>query len=252
MSHSPLSHPLVIKPVTDTACCKICQGHATLYGVTDFNTACYANNVNRYVYPLTGVAIYYHQCQQCGLIYTHALDDWRPADYQQHIYNEDYAQFDPNYEINRPLKNRDFILQLFKRYHGSKMLDYGGGSGTLAKLMREEGIDMIAWDPFIAGDYPETAAYDFITCFEVLEHTPDPHQTVAEITRFLKKGGVFYFSTGTHDSVSHQGMNNWYIAPRNGHITLYSEAALNMLFTAHGYQITHLNEWYHVAMKMRD
>ncbi len=45
-------------------------------------------------------------------------------------------------------------------------------------------------------------------------------------------------------------MNDWYIAPRNGHITIHSEASLNALFSAHGFQITHLNRWSHVAMKM--
>jgi 2-polyprenyl-6-hydroxyphenyl methylase/3-demethylubiquinone-9 3-methyltransferase len=132
------------------------------------------------------------------------------------------------------------------------MLDYGGGTGTFARLMQEVGFDMVAWDPFIPGDYPAAHSYDFVTSFEVLEHTHDPHKTLAEISGFLKKGGVFFFSTGTHDEVSHLGMTDWYIAPRNGHVTIYSEASLNALFEAHGFQINHLNRWSHVAMKMVD
>jgi len=127
-----MSSPLIVKSVVEIGCCKVCQGEATLYGVTDFNTICHSENASRYTYPLTGVAIYYHQCQTCGLVYTHACDDWTPADYAQHMYNEAYGQFDPNYEINRPMRNRDLILTLFKKYHGKKMLDYGGGTGTLA------------------------------------------------------------------------------------------------------------------------
>ncbi len=245
-----MSSPLIVKSVVEIGCCKVCQGEATLYGVTDFNTICHSENASRYTYPLTGVAIYYHQCQTCGLVYTHACDDWTSADYAQHMYNEDYGQFDPNYEINRPMRNRDLILTLFKKYHGKKMLDYGGGTGTLARLMQEVGIDMVAWDPFVPGDYPELNSYEFMTSFEVFEHTPEPHKTLAEVSGFLKKGGVFFFSTATTDEVSHLGMTDWYIAPRTGHITIHSEASLNALFSAHGFQITHLNRWSHVAMKM--
>lgn len=245
-----MTSPLIVKSVVEIGCCKVCQGEATLYGVTDFNTACHSQLPNRYVFPLTGVAIYYHQCQSCGLVYTHAFDDWTPSDFAQHVYNDGYAEFDPEYAIIRPRRNRDLVLQLFERFLGKKMLDYGGGTGTFARLMREVGMDMVAWDPFVPGDYPELNAYDFMTSFEVFEHTADPHKTLAEVSSLLKMGGVLFFSTATTDTVNHLGMNYWYISPRVGHITIHSEASLKALFTAHGFQIAHLDQSNHLAMKM--
>lgn len=239
-----------VEPLQAVSACKICHAESELFGVTDFNTACYGDNANRYCYPLTGVPIYYHRCNTCGLIFTRAFDAWSVSDYQQHIYNDDYFKYDPGYADERPKKNHQILMELFSDLRQLNVLDYGGGAGGLCALLAADGVNASFWDPMGDYVYPQENSFDLITSFEVLEHTPDPRATLTEITRFLKPGGRFFFSTMSNDLALKEGMNNWYIAPRNGHITIYSEASMNQLFTECGLGLKHLNQWYHYAIKV--
>jgi SAM-dependent methyltransferase len=227
--------------------CKICNAQATLYGVTDFNKSC--EEARGYYLPLAGVPIYYHRCGECGLIFTHAFDQWSKADYVRHIYNDDYVLIDPDYVDSRPTGNAAFILNFVKKGKDLKCLDYGGGNGKLAGLLREGGLDAQSWDPMdAAGTPPPAERFDFMSAFEVLEHTPDPVATVREAVGMLGSRGVLLFSTLTVDHVPARGMDNWYIAPRNGHITLYTRHALDTLFAQEGYRVHHFNDNLHLAL----
>lgn len=44
-------------------------------------------------------------------------------------------------------------------------------------------------------------------------------------------------------------MDHWYIAPRNGHITLHTRRSLVHLFAEHGYQVNHLSNSLHLAKR---
>jgi 2-polyprenyl-6-hydroxyphenyl methylase/3-demethylubiquinone-9 3-methyltransferase len=43
--------------------------------------------------------------------------------------------------------------------------------------------------------------------------------------------------------------NWWYIGPRNGHVSIYSEASLQHLATQAGYQFGHFNEGLHLLCR---
>jgi 2-polyprenyl-3-methyl-5-hydroxy-6-metoxy-1,4-benzoquinol methylase len=96
---------------------------------------------------------------------------------------------------------------------------------------------------------PPSGSFDFISAFEVLEHTPEPLATVQEALGLLNERGVLLFSTLTIDHVPPRGMDNWYIAPRNGHITLYTRRSLQTMFAGLGYRIHHFNDNLHMALK---
>ncbi|WP_438393491.1 class I SAM-dependent methyltransferase [Caballeronia sp. DA-9] len=238
---------VTVRPVVHVSTCKICNSQAPLYGVADFNKSCEEAR-GRYL-PLVGVPVYYHRCNHCGLVFTRAFDDWTKADYAQHIYNEDYVLIDPDYIDVRPASNAGFIRDFIKKGRDLKCLDYGGGNGTLARLLQEAGVDAHSWDPMDAVGSPSPSGpFDFISAFEVLEHTPKPVATVREALSMLSPRGVLVFSTLTIDHVPARGMDNWYIAPRNGHITLYTRRALLTLFEGEGYRVHHFNNNLHMAL----
>jgi SAM-dependent methyltransferase len=241
------THSGTVGPVVRMSMCKVCNEPAPLYGVTDFNKSCEERR-GRYL-PLTGVPVYYHQCDACGLIFTTAFDHWSKADYLQHIYNDDYVLVDPDYIDSRPAGNAAFILDFIKKGHGLRCLDYGGGNGKLTSLLRKGGVDGHSWDPMDEERVPPSGSFDFISAFEVLEHTPEPLATVQEALGLLNGRGVLLFSTLTIDHVSPRGMDNWYIAPRNGHITLYTRRSLQTMFAGSGYRIHHFNDNLHMALK---
>ena len=60
--------------------CKICNSKTSILGVCDFNKSCEEEKKKK-VFPWIGFPIYYHQCINCGFIFTTDFDDARSADY---------------------------------------------------------------------------------------------------------------------------------------------------------------------------
>jgi 2-polyprenyl-6-hydroxyphenyl methylase/3-demethylubiquinone-9 3-methyltransferase len=103
---------------------------------------------------------------------------------------------------------------------GKRVVDVGCGGGILAESMavrgaRVLGIDLSvkplrvaelhAREAGVSIDYREVSAealaqeqpgeFDVVTCMEMLEHVPDPAQTVAACARLVRPGGWVFAST---------------------------------------------------------
>lgn len=127
------------------------------------------------------------------------------------------SEFRPLHEIN-PLR-LDWIDSLAP-VKGRRIVDVGCGGGILAEAMARRGaqvtgIDLAAKPLGVARlhaleagvdvDYREIAAealaaeqpaaFDTVTCMEMLEHVPDPASTVRACATLVKPGGWVFFST---------------------------------------------------------
>ncbi len=128
------------------------------------------------------------------------------------------SEFRPLHQIN-PLR-LDWISSLVP-LSGKRVLDVGCGGGILADSMARRGADVLGIDlaskplkvaqlhameagtPSIA--YREVAvealaeespaAFDVVTCMEMLEHVPDPSSVVRACAALVKPGGWVFFST---------------------------------------------------------
>jgi len=128
-------------------------------------------------------------------------------------------------------------------------VDYGSGGGPMSRVLRERGIDAVSWDPVDNEALPEGKTFDVVTCFEVFEHAASTQSTTREILGLLAPDGVVVFSALTADHLPYHDVGYWYIAPRNGHITIYSRKALKTLFALFGYKVHHFNDNVHKAYK---
>ena len=127
------------------------------------------------------------------------------------------SEFKPLHQIN-PLR-LDWIDGLAP-LAGKSALDIGCGGGILAEAMakrgaRVTGIDLsekalkvaqlhlleskiaVAYEAISAEDLAarSPAAYDVVTCMELLEHVPDPASTVRACAQLARPGGHVFFST---------------------------------------------------------
>ena len=128
------------------------------------------------------------------------------------------SEFRPLHQIN-PLRLQwiDELVPL----SGLRVLDVGCGGGILADSMARKGADVLgidlgakalkvaqlhALEAKTAGvQYREIsaealaleqpAAFDVVTCMEMLEHVPDPFSIVKACAELVKPGGHVFFST---------------------------------------------------------
>lgn len=241
-----------LKPVSrEPRACKICGGEAPLYGVVDFHKSC--EEERGIHFSLSGIPIYYRRCAKCRFLFTDAFDHWSIEQFKHYIYNDEYKLVDPDYETRRPEVNAETIKQLWGAIKTeTRLLDYGGGNGALCAKLREIGLHTaVTYDPMVpAFATPPDGKFDLIACFETLEHTPDPLASIAGIASFAAETGLILFTTLVQPAdFDRERLNWWYVAPRNGHISLFSRQALAAAWDRHGYKLASFNEVVHFAFR---
>lgn len=128
------------------------------------------------------------------------------------------SEFRPLHQIN-PL--RLGWIESLAPMTGQKVVDIGCGGGILADAMARRGADVLGVDladkslkvaklhaleagtpnvhyrnisaEALAAEQP--AAFDVVTCMEMLEHVPDPASVVRACATLVKPGGWVFFST---------------------------------------------------------
>lgn len=208
--------------------CPICQGPGDHTVDIPFNKSCEADEA-------TGSPITYFTCRDCRFSWAPWLCAKDPAWFAEHIYNADYHKFDPEYDGQRAARQAQNIIYAYNWARKQiRHLDFGSGGGQLTERLTKAGFDSTAYDPFVHLEAP-AGRFNLITCFEVLEHVPDPDRLMRHLASYLDDTGVLIASTLLTD-----GQGNlrdwWYAAPRNGHIALYSGQALGQLAVKHGLQ----------------
>ena len=148
--------------------CKCCQHSSNispyLLGKLDFNKSCFDRFGSR-IFPISEYMISYYKCQNCGFIFTNALDNWSDEDFKKYIYNEDYIHVDgpiPGSDDEK-VANKLLSIEHDSRYieslnlqmkiHGQtdlSILDYGSGNpNSPYKLAFERnGYEYTDYDPF--------------------------------------------------------------------------------------------------------
>ena len=242
--------PDLVPVAAPTHFCKVCGTSAPLYGVIDFHRSC--EDARSGPLPLSGNPIYYYRCPTCGFLFTTAFDAFSHADFSKWIYNDQYAKIDPDYLSFRPQNNAKVVADFVGPNFQTRILDYGSGNGTLARLLRQSGYtNVVEYDPFVPGSSvrPE-GTFDCITAFEVLEHSIDPRGIVADMASLLADPGVLLFSTCLQpENLAATGMNWWYIGPRNGHASIYSRLALHLLGKSFNMRFGSFSDVMHVMFR---
>lgn len=235
--------------VSEATPCQICQGATHLCGAVDFHKSCLEEH-GRALNP-SGLSVQYRQCQECGFVFCDTFKAWTPEQFKAAIYNQDYALVDPDYSESRPASSAAAVDHAFSTAKGTfSILDYGGGNGRFAEIMRNKGYHAETYDPFSDHHQRPTEKADMVTAFEVMEHTNTPQKTLRDMASLLKDEGLILFTTRLQPAnFAALGLNWWYVAPRNGHVSIYSETALKRLCRDQGLHLRSLNDDAHIAYR---
>ena len=229
--------------LSQAAPCKICGGDAEPFDIVDFNKAC---DPSLYSRGLSAIPVIYRSCRQCQFIFTDFFDTFTGEQWRKYVYNAEYAELDPDYLHLRPRTNARIINEYLGMGHRKDSiigLDFGGGNGKTAALLRAVGWKFDTFDPFDFSDVPPTrvGTYNFCSALEVFEHIPDPVGSLRSIIEMSSRDRLIIM-IGTllndHAISNETRLSWWYIAPRNGHVSCYSLKSLQILGAQFGLTCT--------------
>jgi hypothetical protein len=203
--------------------CKICGSTAPFFDMTDF-----WKGSEFYPFGPSGVAVSYYRCETCGFMFTPFCDDWATPDFRRHIYNDQYTMVDSEYSAIRPQRSADYMAKWLDGCQDARILDYGSGTGLFAEHMRMAGFRRItSYDPFTESARP-SGRFDIVTCFEVIEHSSTPVETIRGMAALLDDDACVLVGESLQPpDITTIRCSWWYCMPRNGHISLYTDTALS-------------------------
>lgn len=135
------------------------------------------------------------------------------------------------------------------------ILDIGCGDGHFLEVAKEQGWNVFGTEytgeaiqvcsskgitmrkgKLNAGDF-DGIQFDIITSFEVIEHINNPQEEIAHITKLLRTGGWFYFTTPNFNSLSRYLLgNNWNVIDYPEHLSYYTKKTVRNLLVQHNLQ----------------
>lgn len=168
----------------------------------------------------------YWQCNVCKLVFVptfqHLSAEQEKAQYDLHQNHPD----DPAYRNFLSRLMQPMTAKLAPKASG---LDFGCGPGpALARMFEEAGYVMQVYDKFYA-DNPAvlTEHYDFVTCTEVVEHLPQPGQTLEALLAMLKPGG--WLGIMTKLVIDREAFTRWHYKNDPTHISFFSRSTFEWL-----------------------
>lgn len=174
----------------DYILCPICGGTCSLLDVVDFNKSC--EEPKGKFLSLSGVPVYYTLCSECGFCFAPEICGWSFDEFAEKIYNDQYADVDPDYVEVRPRINVATLLSAFGGHADAlRHIDYGGGNGVLARSLCEANWRSTSYDPFAERAFKpeELGKFNLITAFEVFEHAPNIPELISQLRALLASPG---------------------------------------------------------------
>ena len=147
----------------------------------------------------------------------------------------------------------DYLSVVLKsqKVSNGKYLDYGGGYGLLARIMRDRGFNFENYDPFARQIFPTSGRYvenplgqryDAVTLIEVALHFEDP---VEEFKKLLELSDFVFFTAVLTDEKLDSDW--WYLSLETGqHIALFSKKTLTTLAEVLEVNVTTDGRFFHI------
>lgn len=182
----------------------------------------------------------YYQCSNCQFIQT-SDPIWLKEAYSSAITALDIGL------VNRNIRMLNAIPRVLDSCfpEADAMLDYAGGYGMFARLMRDEGYNFFRQDIYCENIFAKhfdisdsgLSHFDLVTAFEVFEHFEKPLEEIEKIFSYSKN---VIFTTELAPTITSELQNWWYLSTDTGqHIAFYTETSLQFLAQKYGLNYYH-------------
>ncbi len=197
-------------------------------------------------------------CTSCGLVHSHPMPTRAELDA---FYHRDYrvsykSSFTPKlkHTLRYAPGAKQRVSDLLKHAddHQRTLLDIGSGSGEFLFMALQQGFKAEGIEPNAGyAEYTRTAlhlpvehttlenagfapeSYDIISLNHVLEHMPEPFDTLTRIHALLKPNGLLSIAVPDIAALSHAPQTRFHYA----HVFNYNHATLKALLTKAGFDV---------------
>lgn len=198
------------------------------------------------------------RCRRCRLVFQTFREDESSL---LSLYSDEYyahwgvaEDFDGVFDLKRRSARR-YLKGLLRQWRGDgadRLLDFGCAFGFLLTVAREIGFEVSGLEVSPAGAYVKRTLgcpvyggiselnalpvgyFGIITMIDVLEHLPDPLESMRALTRVLKPGGAVLVVTPDVGSAAARLRPSGWPHFKGEHVCYYSASSLSALFSACG------------------
>lgn len=190
------------------------------------------------------------RCRRCGTLFVAALPD--PTTLESTYLAPDYHSSAQG-EEQRMRSEADGRAAVLRKFGARDLLEVGCGPGHFLDACRDlgmqvEGIDRAATADaarsrghtihalWFADFGPPTPRFDAIAMWEVLEHLPDPKDTLFRARRWLRPGGFIALSTPSSSGLPARALGARFpmVCPPD-HLSLFSRRGLQTMLSTAGF-----------------
>jgi SAM-dependent methyltransferase len=219
--------------------------------------ACRATTTQVFLYRRNGCDIW--QCRSCGLGRTEAKGFDPQAYYTGDYFSGHHSDGYSDYRAAELVLRREFARSV-EFVHGyrptGRLLDLGCACGFFLKeaqryfevagielaedaaaYCRGCGLDVLS-GVADAANMARIGKVDVITLFDVIEHLPDPRETLALCDRFLEPGGIIVITTGDFASpLARLAGAKWRLMTPPQHLWFFTPESLGRLAASLGLSV---------------
>jgi SAM-dependent methyltransferase len=207
---------------------------------------------------ITGDQFAIERCRDCGVAFTRPRPDDLGKYYPSEYYGGGTGRFPSSIEsLQRALYRRRATAVEGILGRKGRVLDIGCGPGFLLREFRERGWKVQGTEfseqsaaharkalglPVSVGDIRElkleTGSFDAVVMWHVLEHTAEPEETLAEVARLLRPGGVFLCAVPNFGSAEARfARDKWFHLDVPRHLSHFTVESLGRLLVKHGFAV---------------
>jgi len=225
-------------------------------------SACIACGGDAMSHALTKNSFAILRCDACGLGRTQLSETFDAASYYDESYfqggvADGYADYVGSADTLRN-EFRHTLHQILPYCHGGRLLEFGCAYGffleeakphfaslhgieyadAAAAACRARGLD-VATGP--VDDTTLSGTYDAVIGLDVIEHVPEPHETVRLLSSHMNPGAVLVMTTGDWAAIySRLTGTRWRLMTPPQHLSFFTPASMRKMLEAAGLHVASL------------